>query len=349
MNEELENTQEAYDNEYNKAFFGEEEAEVTEVAEVETEEVVPEEDSNDPLEQAEEDVVEENTPTDTPLEEEPETEEAPEEEEVPIEEPRKFKLKWNGEEIEVNEDEMIALSQKGFDYTAKMQTVSKYRKGLEEAGIDDETIALIKGVKEGNKEALAMLAERNRIDPMDLIDVDLSKNEFNPLHNDTSNIVISEQVKPLMEQVMSNPSLQAKMSQAEDVLPNAVISRMAQDANMFHAVVNEIDSGSFDQVMPRINMKLATMSDLDREYALNSPEVFGSLYMQEKERLMTAPQAEPKVEAQQPQAKAKAKPNMAEVGVKKSNTAVRQQDVIKDAFTDDDEYQKILAKVRNQY
>lgn len=347
MNEELENTQEAYDTEYNKAFFGEEEAEVTEVAEVE-EEVVPEEDSNDPLEQSEEEAVEENTPTDTPLEEEQEAEEAPEEEEAPTEEPRKFKLKWNGEEIEVNEDEMIALSQKGFDYTAKMQTVSKYRKGLEEAGIDDETIALIKGVKEGNKEALAMLAERNRIDPMDLIDVDLSKNQFNPLHNDTSNIVISEQVKPLMEQVMSNPSLQAQMSQAEDLLPNAVISRMAQDPDVFHAAVSEIESGSFNQVMPRINMRLATMSDLDREYALNSPDVFAGLYMEEKQKMYAQPQAqqatEPKVEA-----KPKARPNMAEVGVKKSNTAVRQQDVIKDAFTDDDEYQKILAKVRNQY
>lgn len=347
MNAQLENTQEEYDNEYNKAFFGDEQDIAEEVAQADdAENTDAEVDSNDnPLE-----VEEDETQEEVPSEELDQPEAEADQEDEPLEsddaekaETKKHKLKWNGEDIEVTDEELIALGQKGFDYTAKMQNISKYRKELEAAGIDDDVINIIKQVKQGDKAALAHLAKMNNIDLLDSID---AENDFNPLQNSTSDIVISEQVAPLMEQVMSNRELQAKMSQAEDLLPNAVIRRIAQDANAFHAVVSEITSGSFDQVMPRLNVRLSTMSDLDREYALNSPEYFGQLYAEMKNSLTQPRHQEVKEEVRtQP----KAKPNMAEVGVKKSNSAERQQAVIKDAFTDDAEYQKILQRVKNQF
>lgn len=66
-----------------------------------------------------------------PAEEAPEEkaeEPAPEEEQPEIQpEPRRFKLKYKGEEREVDEPEITELAQKGYDYTQKMQALSKER------------------------------------------------------------------------------------------------------------------------------------------------------------------------------------------------------------------------------
>jgi hypothetical protein len=60
--------------------------------------------------------------------EETKTEEAPQEDQAEIKpEPRKFKLKYKGEEREVDENETIELAQKGWDYTQKTQQLSKER------------------------------------------------------------------------------------------------------------------------------------------------------------------------------------------------------------------------------
>jgi hypothetical protein len=55
----------------------------------------------------------------------------PEEEQPEITpEPRKFKLRYKGEEREVDEPEAIELAQKGFDYTQKSQALAKEREEL---------------------------------------------------------------------------------------------------------------------------------------------------------------------------------------------------------------------------
>lgn len=64
----------------------------------------------------------------------PETQEAetstePEAEAQP--EPRKLRLKWNDQEIEKDENEVISLAQQGFDYTTKTQRLAEERKQVE--------------------------------------------------------------------------------------------------------------------------------------------------------------------------------------------------------------------------
>jgi len=59
-----------------------------------------------------------------PAEEAPEA--APEEPEIKPE-PRRYKLKYKGEEIERTEEEVIALAQQGHDYTQKSQALAKER------------------------------------------------------------------------------------------------------------------------------------------------------------------------------------------------------------------------------
>jgi len=65
-------------------------------------------------------------------EQEAETEEASQEETTEEEAPpRKLKLTHNGEEIEKDETEVIALAQQGFDYTQKTQKLAEERKYVE--------------------------------------------------------------------------------------------------------------------------------------------------------------------------------------------------------------------------
>lgn len=51
-------------------------------------------------------------------------------EEATTEEPEKYTIKWQGEEKEVTQDELIELAQKGFDYTKKTQDLSIERDNL---------------------------------------------------------------------------------------------------------------------------------------------------------------------------------------------------------------------------
>lgn len=62
-----------------------------------------------------------------PLEEEAEVEDSPVEEQPapPAPEPSKHKITWNGQEVELTHDELLAKAQMGFDYTQKTQELSK--------------------------------------------------------------------------------------------------------------------------------------------------------------------------------------------------------------------------------
>jgi hypothetical protein len=58
-----------------------------------------------------------------------ETTEETQEVETP-EEPQKYQIKWQGEEKEVTQEELIELAQKGFDYTKKTQDLATERDNL---------------------------------------------------------------------------------------------------------------------------------------------------------------------------------------------------------------------------
>ena len=78
---------------------------------------------------AEPEVVAEVAEETTEAETEETSQEETTEEEAP---PRKLKLTHNGEEIEKDETEVIALAQQGFDYTQKTQKLAEDRRHVEE-------------------------------------------------------------------------------------------------------------------------------------------------------------------------------------------------------------------------
>lgn len=85
------------------------------------------------LDEEEEQPVEQNLEEESPEDEnDAEVEESDEEDsqEEP-EPPRKLKLKHNGEEVEMDETEVINLAQQGYDYTKKTQQLAEERKQIE--------------------------------------------------------------------------------------------------------------------------------------------------------------------------------------------------------------------------
>lgn len=85
----------------------------------------------------------------------------PEEEQAEIQpEPRRFKLKYKGEELDKDESEVITLAQQGFDYTQKSQALAKERDELPakiKAEVDSKTNAYLQQL-EVQKTALSKIA-----------------------------------------------------------------------------------------------------------------------------------------------------------------------------------------------
>lgn len=103
--------------------------------------------------------------------EEVKAEEAKPEEEQPEPEPRRFKLKYKGEELEKDESEVLTLAQQGFDYTQKTQELAKQREELP-VRIKTEVEARTKAYEqqlETYKQAVLKMA-----DP-DVVNADLNK------------------------------------------------------------------------------------------------------------------------------------------------------------------------------
>ena len=322
--------------EYNRAFFGTDEAPIQQEDDTEEESVETPEVQEEVIEDTKEDTTEEVQPEEEVKEEEEPKEEAPQEEMVT--------LMWNGKEVQVTKEEQLKLAQQGFDYTFKTQTLSKYKKqfeAMEEAGIKESDIELLKRIKGGDKEAMAYLLQETKSDPFELSSIE---NPKVTLQNEPQGIVISNEVKPLIEQISHDSELLGKLQQAEEMLPDAVIRAMAQNAELFYGVVSEVQNGTFNEVMPQLQRRLATMSDLDRAYVLQNPNQFATLYVNVK-NTANKPQPQPQIPNVEMK---KEKPNMAEVGIKKSSTVTRQEEVIKDAFNSDAEYQRILEKLRNR-
>lgn len=345
-----------YEEEYNKAFFGEEGEPSPEPVEEAKEdeqalsEVEKEEDS---------DVEEEGDDPEAEAEtEESEEGEADSEDDADSGDPDNqsmdgdaaddgesddlISIKWKGQDVKVTQEELVSLAQKGFDYTSKTQVLSDYKKqiqALEDAGISKEDIEIFARAKKGDKEALAHIVQSNGVDAVDLLDIEPNID----LHNAEPEVLISEQVAPLIAQVESNPEELASMHDAISKLPKAVTDVMQQDPEWFSTVHAEVTSGNFNEVIPQVNIRLAQMNDVQRTFVTTNPQAYANLYAEVLNGSQPQAVETPKIVTTPVK---KEKPNMAEVGVKRNGGNDRRAEVKRDAFTDDKAYEATLARMK---
>ena len=319
--EEVEQTEEEREAEYDKAFYGE----VDDEPEVNEESVEEDEPDTDGAAEDELPEPEGDAEDDESTEEEGEPKGDPEAGEL-------VTLKWRGKEIKVTQAEAIAMAQQNFDVTHKYQEVAKMRKSIE------SEMGLIERVKAGDKEALAQLAKQGNIDPVDLLDIDMDAIEQGS--SDQEEPFVSPEVDVLMKEVAKDETLFDALSDIEKTLPSSVVDKMAKDPEAFYTIVNEVRSGDAEIVMPQVQARLSTLDSVDRAVVMGSSDAFANFYMNVKQSMIDAQQP---IETTPTAPAKRVKPTG--VSVQKSKQTTRSTSGKLDSFQSDAAYEKILERL----
>ena len=83
----------------------------------------------------------------------------------------KYKVKANGQELELTNDELIKLAPKALDYTRKMQEIAPWRKtisALKENNTSEADVNLMISALNGDKDAVTEVVKRAGVDTLDI-------------------------------------------------------------------------------------------------------------------------------------------------------------------------------------
>ena len=302
----------SYDELYNKGF----EEKSIEVEEEESESTEEEETLEQPedTDEAETEVEIDESEQETEEEESEDSNEQSSEEEL-------FAITYKGQEIKVNKEELIALGQKGFDYTSKTQDLANKRKLIEmadEYGIDEETLATLGESKKGNKEAFATLANKLGIDPYEL---DTEAN-FKPEIKET-NYELDDAINAIKADAENSPVIDNWIN----MLPSNVGKVFAEKPKALAGLHQDTKNGLSQKIMPDVIKTLALNPDAD---FIQTYQEVGSRVIQRKE--------------EKPEAKRETKKKMT---VSKKKVSKHTNDA-KDIWDDDELYEK-MQKMRRGF
>ncbi len=217
------------------------------------EEETVEEESEEPVEESVQDETVEDEVEET-------TKEADESqsEEVDNTEPKAdmYKIKASDMELDLTIDELKALASKGIDYTKKTQTLAPWRKAIsamEENGIRNEDINLMIDVLKGDKNAIAAVLQRTKVDPLEL---DTDKVEYTPNQygKDETTLAIEE----VVESIRHDQEYQTTARVVDEVWDSASRQQMAANPSLIRGLHEEIKMGRYEIVAP-IAAKMKTM------------------------------------------------------------------------------------------
>lgn len=215
------------------------------------EEETVEEESEQPTEEVM-DSVEEETETEDEAEESEESDEP----EAPEQKPEMYKIKASDMELDLTLDELKALASKGIDYTKKTQTLAPWRKAIsamQEQGIGEQDINLMIDVLKGDKDAIAEVLKRTKVDPLEL---DTDKVEYIPKSygKDETQLAIQD----VVEEISRDKEYEITAKVVDEVWDSASRAQMAQNPALIRGLHEEIKMGRYEIVAP-IAMKMKTM------------------------------------------------------------------------------------------
>ena len=276
------------------------EEEVVDVAEEETEEEVTEEVSD-------EQDVEDNG--------------EPEESEV-----KKYVFKANGEQYEATAEELLQLAPKAMDYTNKTKRLAKHRpviEMIEEAGYSQEDVKMMFDAFSGNKEAFAMMADKAKIDPLDID----GRGNYVPTVES-----VDYELKDVVQSIRNDSQYGTTTNNYLTKLPDNVQSYMADNPQVLNGFHEEVQLGRANKVMPEVIKRLTINPNLD--FLQTYQEVGASIFSNETESN--------KPERTRPPEGVK----KAVTKKKKSSQPLKTKQVL-DAFASDDDFAKLDAMIRS--
>lgn len=191
-----------------------------------------------------------------------------------------FRLKADGTEFELTENELKQLASKGMNYTKKMQDIKEYREhvsAIKEAALSKDDINLMIDVLKGDKDALATVMKRTGVDALD---VDVENSRYVPKNYGRNEVEL--EIEEVVETISRDPEYVTtkhiissnwdKQSQMEFVKDPIKIAKLHED----------VKNGTFDQVVPMMLKKKALdgARKSDIEYYIEA----GTDYYQNKAR-----------------------------------------------------------------
>jgi len=174
-------------------------------------------------------------------------------------------LKRRGKEIRIdNADELLALAEKGFDYSFKMGKLKPHMamiRTIEESGITREDIKALADLKSGNKGALGYLKRISGIEG------EAQSDDFFATGSDDENVDEYTPEVPQSDPVMEwyndftekNPTAGAKVAEQYAEIDDSFKAEV-YDPQIFPRFAASIASGEFEKVYPEA-MKIKALND----------------------------------------------------------------------------------------
>ena len=238
--------------------------------------------------------------------EEPDEVEAdkPEEvDEIADEEPKiaKYKVKANGTELELTNDELLQLAPKALNYTQKMQEIAPWRKSisaLKDNGMTHDDVNLMIDIMKGDKDAIAEIVKRHKIDTLEL-DVEESKYRPRDYGKDENELALED----VVNSIKKDPEFKVTQYVVDDAWDVKSRGELAKNPSMIEGLHVDIKNGTFDKVNP-IALKLKALDGArktDLDYYLEA----GSQHYAELRRVQEVEANKTKLLADKEAAKAK--------------------------------------------
>lgn len=159
-----------------------------------------------------------------------------------------YKLRADGTDFELTEDELKQLASKGMNYTRKMQEIKEYREhvsAIKEANLSKDDINLMIDVLKGDKDALATVMKKTGVDALDL---DVDNSQYVPKNYGRSEVEL--EIDEVVSTIARDPEYVTtkhiissnwdKQSQMEFVKDPGKIAKLHED----------VKTGTFDKVVP---------------------------------------------------------------------------------------------------
>lgn len=205
------------------------------------------------------------------------------EEQTKVEEPKltedtqkvpTYKLRADGTDFELTEDELKQLASKGMNYTRKMQEIKEYREhvsAIKEANLSKDDINLMIDVLKGDKDALATVMKKTGVDALDL---DVDNSQYVPKNYGRSEVEL--EIDEIVSTISRDPEYVTtkhiissnwdKQSQMEFVKDPKKIAKLHED----------VKTGTFDKVVPLMLKQKALdgARKSDIEYYVEAGKVF---------------------------------------------------------------------------
>ena len=159
-----------------------------------------------------------------------------------------YKIKANGQELELSIEELKQLASKGIDYTKKTQQLSKHKsniKAIEDNNITLEDLYHLSDMLKGDKGAIKKFLERVNFDQDDMYSDE--SNSYKP------NVVQVTELDEIISDLKENYN--NEYMQLEKLIPtldDSSKNRIANDPNILRLLATEISTGEFDKVMPYV-------------------------------------------------------------------------------------------------